>query len=369
MRPFIFHIGSKVLFGRNIVRDNSASFPLYGKKALLVTGRTSAKYCGALDDIEAALDKSGLKYAVFDRVENNPSLENVQEGGNAARDLGADMIIGVGGGSPLDAAKAVAVLAKNDIEPAELFSNVFSSKPLPIIAVPTTAGTGSEVTPYSILTRKDMQTKMSFGNEDTVPKLALLDPAYTDNLPRETTINTAVDAFSHAVEGYLGKKSTPMTDMLALETIRIFGSCLKPLKQNTVDKEVRERLLYTSLLGGMVIAHTGTTIMHGLGYSLTYFKQVPHGKANGLLMEEYFRFNYEEAREKIDTLIRLLGLGSIKEFGIVMGTLLRDRVVLTDAEISLYSSLAMQQKSTLNNIRNVEEKDLAGILKHACGDV
>lgn len=367
MMPYKFHIGTKVLFGRNVLKDNKAELGKFGKKALIVTGKTSGRSSGAQNDIEEILTELNMQYRIYDRVENNPSLENVNEGGNAARDFGADFIIGIGGGSPLDAAKAIAVLAVNTIEPVELYKNVYSSRPLPVIAVPTTAGTGSEVTPYAILTRKDLQTKMSFGNEDIFPKLAFLDPRYTESLPRDVTVHTAVDAFSHAVEGYLSRRSTPVSDVLAVEAIRIFGQCLTPLLENTIKRDIRDKLLHMSLLGGMVISHTGTTIVNGLGYSLTFFKGVPHGKANGLLMTEYFRFNYGEAKDKIDRVMHALGLRGIDEFGEKMGLLMNDRLVLTDAEIPLYAALAMKQRSTLNNIRSVAPEDLAGILKRVCG--
>jgi alcohol dehydrogenase class IV len=367
MMPYKFHIGTKVLFGRDVIKDNKAELGKFGKKALIVTGKTSGRSSGAQYDIEKILKELNIEYMVYDRVENNPSLENVSEGGKAARDFGADVIIGIGGGSPLDAAKAIAVLAVNTMDPVELYKNTFSKKPLPVIAIPTTAGTGSEVTPYSILTRKDVQMKMSFGNEDTFPKLAFLDPRYTESLPRDVTVDTAVDAFSHAAEGYLSRRSMPLSDVLAVEAICIFGRCLKPLLENSINIDIREKLLFMSMLSGIVISHTGTTIVHGMGYALTYCKNIPHGRANGLFMEEYFKFNYGDAKSKIDDIIHALGLRSISEFGEKMNLLLKERVILTDAEISLYASMTMKQRSTLNNPRIVEEKDVAGVLRRACG--
>ena len=282
-----------------------------------------------------------------------------------------------------------------------LFKNVFEKKPLPIIAIPTTAGTGSDVTPYSILTRNDMKTKMSFGNEDTFPKVAFLDAAYTESMSYETTVNTAVDALSHAMEGFLSRRSTPVSDALAVEAIRVFGECvralIKPLsnevkeakssgakcprdfvlplsnevkeakssgaKCSGIDFEVREKLLYVSMLGGMVISHTGTTIMHGLGYSLTYFKDIPHGKANGLFMREYLKYNYEAVSEKIDKVLELFKVSSIDEFGDIIDKMLKNDVRLSSEEIRMYASLAMKQKSTTYNARQVLDSDLIDILE------
>ena len=398
---FGFQIGTKVLFGKGCLVSNKAILNKFGKRALVVTGKGSAKVSGALGHVEEILKEYNIEYSIYDRIENNPSIESVAEGGKAAREFGADFVIGIGGGSPLDASKAVAVLAANDIEPLELYKNVFENKPLPIIAIPTTAGTGSDVTPYSILTRNDMKTKMSFGNEDTFPKVAFLDAAYTESMSYETTVNTAVDALSHAMEGFLSRRSTPVSDALAVEAIKIFGECaeslIKPLsnevkeakssgakcprdfvlplsnevkeakssgaKCSAIDFEVREKLFYVSMLGGMVISHTGTTIMHGLGYSLTYFKDIPHGKANGLFMREYLKYNYEAVSDKIEKILELFKVKSIDEFGDIIGKMLKNDVSLSREEIRLYASLAMKQKSTTYNARQVLESDLIDILE------
>lgn len=365
---FGFGIGTKVLFGKECLIANKALLSKCGKRALIVTGKTSAKASGALAHVEEILKEYSIDYSIYDGVENNPSLENVAEGGKAAREFKADFIIGIGGGSPLDASKAVAVLAVNNIEPLDLYKNVFTNKPLPIIAIPTTAGTGSEVTPYSILTRNDLNTKMSFGNEDTFPKLAFIDATYTNSMSYETTIDTAIDALSHAMEGYLSKRSTPVSDILALEAMKVFSECTKALIDNNIDFEIREKLLYTSMLGGMVISHAGTTIIHGLGYSLTYFKAIPHGRANGCFMREYLKYNYEAVPEKTNKILKLFKVSSIDEFGDIIDKMINNNLTLNHEEISNYATLTMKQRSTSYNARQVDESDLINILKRLFRD-
>lgn len=360
---FKFFIGTKVLFGENCIEKHKQELAELGKKAFIVTGGSSAKASGALSDIESVFEELGIAYCIFDRVENNPSIPTVEEGGKLAREFGADMVVGIGGGSPLDASKAIAVLAANDISPLKLYMNKYEKKPLPIIAIPTTAGTGSEVTPYSILTREDMETKMSFGNDDTFPRLAIMDARYTESMPYQVTVNTAVDALSHAVEGYLSKRSTPISDILALEAVGLFGKCTDRLITGNIDFDVREKLLYAAMLGGMVISHTGTTLVHGMGYNLTYFKGIPHGRANGLLMEEYFNFNYSTAGEKIDRLLRLMGTGNIAEFGTMMKKMLGPCQELGADEIEKYAEITMKQRSTGFNIRNTTKEDIEEIYR------
>jgi alcohol dehydrogenase class IV len=356
---------TKVFFGKNALEENKGELLSYGKKAFIVTGGSSAKKSGAYDDIINVLSKLEIEFEIFNEVENNPSVENVGEGGRRAREFGADFIIGIGGGSPLDASKAIAVLAANDIPSLELYNGNFKNEPKPIIAIPTTAGTGSEVTQYSILTRKDKETKMGIGGENLFPKLAFVDPKYTNSLPYQITINTGIDALSHAVEGYLSKRSIPYSDALAEKAIKFFGECLNDLTEDNITETTREKLMYLSMLAGIVIAHTGTTIVHAMGYSLTYFHDIPHGKANGILLEEYLKFNYSDAKEKIDNIINLLGVSSIEDFGNKVKQLIDTKVEISADEIDKYAEKSFLSKNAKNNIVEVTKEDLIGIIRNS----
>ncbi|MGI6776662.1 MAG: iron-containing alcohol dehydrogenase family protein [Acetivibrionales bacterium] len=359
---FKYSLKTKVIFEEGCVKKYKEEFGKYGKKCIIVTGRNSARKSGALEDVEKVLNGLGIEYLIFDKVENNPSLETVKQGGEEAFKFHADFVIGIGGGSPLDTAKAVAVLAVNRIAPLDLYKGEYDYMPLPILAIPTTAGTGSEVTQYSILTRPDMETKKSFASEWIFPKVAFLDARYTESMPHNVTVNTAIDAFSHAVEGYTSKRSTVFSDILAVQSIRLFGQCIDALIDGSVDFESREKLLYMSMLSGMVIAHTGTTIVHSLGYMLTYFKDIPHGKANGYFLAEYLKFNYEVAKDKIDNIISLLNLKDIDRLGTIMGKLIGKELKVTKEEIARYALIVSKQKSITNNLRTVDKNDLIHIL-------
>lgn len=363
MNKFKFQSGTKVFFGANCLFDNKSEITKLGKKAFIITGKTSGFKSGALTDIISILNEANIEYQIFDKIENNPSLENVKEGGAACREAKADFIVGIGGGSPLDAAKAIAILAVNDIEPIQLLKNQFTQKPLPIAAIPTTAGTGSEVTAASILTIPEYETKMSFVHEDVFPKAAFLDAKYTESMTRDIAVNTAIDAMSHAIEGYLNKTASPMSDIFALESLEIFGACIENLCDNKFDSETREKLLYASMLAGLTIAQTGTTIAHGMGYSLTYFKDIPHGKANGLLLAEYLRYNCEAAQDRVQAVLNALNLISIDDFEKIMNKLIINDIDFTQEELKKYSSLAVKQKSTAKNLRSTNEEDMYKIME------
>lgn len=170
----------------------------------------------------------------------------------------------------MDAAKAIATLAVQERTDEDIFAGGYEAKALPMAHVPTTAGTGSEVTPYSILTNDARQTKTSISSPAMFPRLAFLDGKYMENLPVASTVNTALDAFSHAVEGMLSRNATPLSDTLAKESLRMLYPLLSKTA-GTLTLEERDELLYASMLAGMTIAQSGTTAVHGMGYSLTYF--------------------------------------------------------------------------------------------------
>ncbi|MGE5328804.1 MAG: iron-containing alcohol dehydrogenase family protein [Deltaproteobacteria bacterium] len=360
-----YFLPTKVLLGSNCIKENAALLNSFGQKALLVTGKKSAKINGSQKDVEDALTTAKIGFAVYDNVESNPTVDNVMEGAEAARKEKVDFVIGIGGGSPLDAAKAIAILAKNEIDETELFKNNFKNPVLPIVAVPTTAGTGSEVTPYSIITDTKTQNKLNVSNEMIFPKIAFLDARYTDKLPKGTTINTAVDALSHAVEGYLSKRAVPISDMLAKEAARFLGQGLKELLEDSMSLELREKLIYASCLAGMVIAHTGSTILHPMGYPLTIFKNIDHGRANGLLMHEYLKFINQENQKRVGEILDSLGLQNLDELKILLDKLLNVREAVTEDEIKRFTSIAIKAKNMQNTLKQLSEKDMDNIYRES----
>lgn len=346
---FKFAIPTKIYFEKNCIVNNSDILTSMGKKAIIVTGKHSAKASGALDDVLDVLKKADIGYEIFSEIENNPSVETVEKAGKLAIDSAADFVIGIGGGSPLDASKAVAVLGANpDMCALDLFKNEFS-RVLPIACIPTTAGTGSEATPYSVLLRNDIQTKVSFGNEKTYPSYAFVDAKYTYSLGKNSTISTAVDAFTHAFEGYLANRSSIISDCFALEALKAFGKTMHKLKDFSLDEEDRENLMLVSLLGGVIISQTGVTIAHGMGYCYTYFKDIPHGKANGMIMKEYMTLNYDAVKDKMDNAMSALGCSSTDELADILHEILGDAPHLTPEEVEKYTQLTLIQKGSIAN--------------------
>jgi len=346
---FKYFLPTNIFFGQDCIVKNAETFDKSGKKAVIVTGKKSARLNGSEKDVRAALDSRGIPFVLFNEVESNPSIETVRKAAELSRNENADFVIGIGGGSPLDAAKAIAVLINNDVNDDELFSGKYLNPVAPVIAVPTTAGTGSEVTPYAILTDKKIENKKNLSTPLIFPAAAFLDAKYTESLPLNVTVNTAIDLMSHSVEGYLASRANSMSRMYSIESLNVFGECIPALTGKAeLNIKIREKLLYASMMAGIVIAHTGTTVVHAMGYPLTYFRKIEHGRANGLLMHEYLKFISSMHPDKVKILIHELGLADIKEFGNLMDMLLGEKEILSRDEIEKFSSVALQAGSISN---------------------
>jgi alcohol dehydrogenase class IV len=333
------------VIGKNCVIEKGELLGEAGKRAAVITGKFSAIASGALDDIKAVLEKFAISYTVIAKAESNPDLENVALIAKEAKEAEADHIIGIGGGSAMDAAKAAAVLYTNDISPSMLFEGNIKRDPLPVYAIPTTAGTESEVTPYSVLTVKEKETKLSFGDNRMFPRYAFLDHRYTRTLGRDASVDTAFDAFSHAFEGYISKRATRTAGILAVESMQIFFSTLPELYGEHLSEKAREDLLYASMLAGMVISQTGTTALHSMGYALTYNRGIPHGRANGLLFCAYYMELMKENRRKLEELTEKLGLGDVEEPMERMKELFPEKLDLGMEEKEKYAEDTLKQKS------------------------
>ena len=342
MQPFTYFMPTRVICGRDCVRAQGALFRELGTHALIVTGKSS-KANGALADVLSALERNGQTATVYDRVTPNPTLACVREGIALLKGAGADCIVAVGGGSPMDAAKAIATLAVQERADEQIFAGGYAPIALPMAHVPTTAGTGSEVTPYAILTNDAAQTKTSISSPAMFPRFAFLDGKYMAQLPVSSTVNTALDAFSHAVEGMLSRNATPLSDVLAKESLRVLYPLLpKTAGELTLDE--RDALLYGSMLAGMTIAQSGTTAVHGMGYYLTYFHGVDHGRANALLLPGALRLC---GKKNVPALKEILAACSDTLDGVCasIDALLGKREDIPREELEAFARRAMSNKN------------------------
>ncbi len=356
-----YFLPTKIITQSHCLDLHSHELSAFGKKALIVTGKSSEKN-GSLNDLTKALKKEHISYVLFNEVLSNPDIALAREVANSARNEQVDFLIGLGGGSPMDCAKAAALLVHNDLDDAALFEGIYKAPILPIVAIPTTAGTGSEVTQYSILNNKLLETKTSLSHPALFPKVAFLDARYMMGLSQKTTIHTTLDALSHAIEGYLSVKATPYSNLFAKKSIELLSDCLFDLK-NELSLEKRSVLLEASTLAGIVIAHSGTTAVHALGYSLTYFKKVDHGHANALLLAEYLQFLNKTHPNQIQDILTLLHLKTLADFSALLDELLDKPEKLSTKEADLFVDKALQTKNITNSLEVPTRADLLAILE------
>lgn len=315
---FSVHKPVEILTGENCVIEHAELFGTLGRRALIVSGRRSADLCGAIDDVSLALDGVGATYIRFNEITENPPAEVCHRGGTLARENGCDFVIGIGGGSALDAAKAVAAYAANpECDVMDIFDDTKRTENgLPLICIPTTAGTGSEVNRYSVLTIDGGARKKTFKAQSAYAKYAFVSPKYAASLNENYTVSTALDAFAHSIESYLSPKSNDISEEAALYAARELWDILVNGKYSDGEKDAggftklcREKLQNAACAAGIAIDHTGTGFPHPLGYSLTLTRGIPHGRACAVFEGAYIRYNMLSSvgEEKINRLAAHLG--------------------------------------------------------------
>lgn len=290
----------------------------YGKKALIVTGKHSAKLCGALADVQDALASGGITSVLFDEIEENPSVETVMKARDMGLGEGCDFVIAIGGGSPMDAAKAIAIMIFHKEEDGTFLhrkgypaAGDMRSESLPVIAVPTTCGTGSEVTAVSVLTRNDIGNKQS-STLKLFPALAFVDHKYLMHAPFDLIVNTSIDALGHMIESYINTGADEKTE----ETVRVgltgWGKTKDVLvKKAELSEEVLCSLMHSSNIAGQAIAQSGTSLPHALSYRITYSFKVHHGRAIGLFQPGFLKAADKVKRENV---LSWSGFRDIDEF-------------------------------------------------------
>lgn len=304
----VFYSPTRIIFGEGSLKRVGEEARKFGEKVLIVTGKSSSKKAGSLDEVVNSLTSHNLRVEVFNKVEPDPSVETVEEGAKFAKKCAVDVVIGLGGGSSMDAAKGIALLMTNKGSITDYFGTDKVKEPaVPIIAIPTTAGTGSEVTKYAVVTDQKKMLKQIIGSFHISPVLAILDPMLTLSMPASLTANTGVDALSHAIESYVCTKANPVSDILALESIRLIAEALPGAVSQPENIEVRKKMLFASSIAGIALTSSGAGIIHGMGYSITLYYGAPHGLANALLMPEAMEFNLVANPSKYKNIAAAMG--------------------------------------------------------------
>ena len=310
----------KLVTGAGCVDSSAKEIAKLGKTCLIVTGKTSARVCGALQDVTETLNGNGQNWVLFDGIGQNPKLTDCMAAAEQAISAGAEFVLGIGGGSALDAAKCIAVLAANPgMTQAQLYAFDWKNSPLKIVAVGTTAGTGSEVTKVSVITTPDGRKK-SFHHEAIFPVLALGDPTYTMSLSPMVTRATAVDALAHCAESFFSRAANHISRMYAVEGIRLLLPIFRRMAEQgceDLDYATREALYCASIYGGLAINVTGTCFPHTMGYLLTEAFGIPHGTACAVFQKDFYAYNKEVVPELAEEYLERIGCGEEEYFALL----------------------------------------------------
>ena len=368
--PSVFVTPDKIIAGAGCFARLGEETGQLGMKALIVCGKTALRRSGKLDEAVAAIQDAGVQVEVFDRVEPEPCLDTVEAGRRECQELDINVIVGIGGGSALDVAKAIAALANSPLSAKEHFDGTETPDlGIPIVAVPTTAGTGTEVTVNSVLSEHGTQTKKSIRGRSLLPKVAIVDPELLLSLPRDLTANAGLDALTQAIEAFTSRNATPITDALAFDAFRSLAAGLPRALEDGSDIEARSQTAFGSLMAGMALANARLGVVHGLAHPLGIRYHIPHGLVCGALLPFAIRLNQDVAAEKHGRLSHVLGqpllefveqlldqaglTGALKRFDVKPG------------DFDMLAERSLPSGSLKANPKEVTKEDLIKMLREA----
>lgn len=342
---FSYFLPVNIQFGWNKV-DNVADFAApYGKKALIVTGRTSAKKSGLYDRVVAKLDAAHIGHVLFDQVDANPLTTTALDGAALAKSESCDMVIAIGGGSIMDCAKGIAFMAvnKGDINDY-IFNRKTSDNALPLIVIPTTCGTGSEGNGFGVLTNPETGDKKSLRCNAIVPKVSIVDPVVMGTMPPHVLASVGFDALCHNIEAYTSKTAQPFTDALAHYAVTLLAQYLVPLYKHVKARaegkpavlnetqltKAWESVTLASTIGGMVINTAGVTLAHGMEHPASGLKDITHGVGLAIIEPVAVEYTWSANPDKFSALARIFNHGDGSELGEALRLIVHDLDLTTN---------------------------------------
>ena len=307
-----FTVPKYIFTGKSALEEAMPYINNCGTKALIVTGKHVGK--SPMHEKLVRMLKQGKKGCVtFDGITGEPTDQMIVEGLKQYREEHCDFVIGIGGGSPLDSAKAIAAMAVNPGKIADYMGKEITGEIPLVAAIPTTAGTGSEATKFTIITDQEKDIKMLLKGDCLVPQIAVIDPDFTMDMPKSVSAATGLDAFTHAVEAYTSKKAFDMTDTLAVSAVKRILEYLPKVYKNGYDGKAREEMAIAALEAGICINNSSVTIVHGMSRPIGALFHVPHGLSNAMLLKECIGFALDGAYDRFADLGRAAGVATAEE--------------------------------------------------------
>lgn len=354
---FSYFLPVNVQFGCGKVNEVGALTKPYGKKALIVTGKSSAKKSGLYDKVAGSLKAAGIDSALFDKVSQNPLTTTAQLGAEFAKENDCDVVVAIGGGSIMDCAKAIAFLSVNDGDINDyIFNRKTSDKALPLVLIPTTCGTGSEGNGFAVLTNPENGDKKSLRCNAIVAKVSIVDPECMMTMPKKVLASVGFDALCHCMEAYISKIAQPFTDALALYAMELIAGNLVDVYQGTAGKEGWEKITLASTIGGMVINTAGVTLAHGMEHPASGLKDIVHGQGLAALTPVVIEASQKGEHFKYAKIARIFGGITAEDCAPKIRTLLRE----LDLECGL-ADLGLEEKDIPWMAENCMKVSAAGV--------
>lgn len=381
MKDFIFQMPRKIEVGFSKSRDLFKTIKQMKLDKVLILIDYNLKKMGIVDYIFNNLEEENISFTVFDNIKNEPTITEIDQAINKMNIISNyDGIIGIGGGSTIDMAKLLAVSGSIEGSVKNYIGTNLIAKPgIPLIILPTTSGTGAEVTPNAIVKDKKKEWKKGIVSPYLIPEIIILDPELTFSVPPKITAETGIDAFTHAIECFICKKSNPMSDLFALDSMRLINKYLRRAVRNGSDKEARYYMALGSLSGGVAITNSGTGGVHALAYPLGGKYNISHGLSNSILLADVMEFNSKAVPEKFIKVAEVMGIETtiFSEEKVVKSVVGEIRKLVNDVGIiikgfevseKILDNLAMmaiseQQRLLKNNPRPISYKDARQIYK------
>ena len=355
-----FAIPSHVLVGKAALLSAIPYFIFYVNKAFIVTGKHIGK-SPMMEQLKKTLQEADITYVVFDGITGEPTDKMIEEGLAQYKENACQFVIGIGGGSPLDSAKAIATMAVNEGKIADYNGKEITGSVPGIVAIPTTSGTGSEATKFTIITDQEKDIKMLLKGDCLVPDMAIVDSDFTMDMPKSVTAATGLDALTHAVEAYTSKKAFSLTDVCAVSAVKRIMKYLPIAYKNGYDAKARMEMSLAALEAGFCINNSSVTLVHGMSRPIGALFHVPHGMSNAMLLKECLSFALDGAYDRFATLGREIGVATEKDSDPVAAEKLLDAIedICKICEIPTLREYGIKEEDFLPVIEKMSEDAIA----------
>lgn len=376
-----FMTPNKILTGKDALKNSKEYLKSFGKKALIVTDNIMVKL-GNVQSLTSILDEENIGYKIYQEINGEPTDVMIKNGTKIYKDEKCEFLIAIGGGSPIDSAKAISMMTVCNGKISDYMGKQIENKLPSVVAIPTTAGTGSEATQFTIISDTENDVKMLIKGGSLLPRLAIIDPKFTMTVPRNVTAATGIDALTHAIEAYTSKKAQPLSDVFALSAVKRIFQYLPIAFENPNNEEARTQMSIAALEGGIAFNNSSVTIVHGMSRPIGALFHVAHGISNAMLLKECLTFVIDGTYSRFADLARTIKICddsmtdevAAKEFVEAVNNLCNQLLIPSLEEYGIdkkrfFDNLdkmaddALESGSPSNTIKNITHGDIVEIYK------